>query len=288
MGAGDIETKAWRNTALVAVVVAVVAVTVAAISLTDDGGGRAGADRAPATASAATSRATTTITPQDAPADSEAKSTTMSGWGSFQPALMYAPVELGQTDGLTLDQHTKLGDQLVEVREAALNIGTVANAERLGYRLNGERWEGRGYEYLLWDQFSTFDINKPTMAVFPDTKPDTKIASVAYQVLGTREAGPPKVFDLSVVPWHHHFDLCKKDGHFYIQVKWTDVDVTWEPFETLHEDAPDAVQKFLATGVPPKSKTVLAQLKKSVAAGHKGGVGGRRPQGVSGQRKLKA
>lgn len=136
----------------------------------------------------------------------------MSGWGSFQPALMYAPVELGQTDGLTLDQHTKLGDQLVEVREAALNIGTVANAERLGYRLNGERWEGRGYEYLLWDQFSTFDINKPTMAVFPDTKPDTKIASVAYQVLGTREAGPPKVFDLSVVPWHHHFDLCKKDG----------------------------------------------------------------------------
>lgn len=133
------------------------------------------------------------------------------GWGAEQPPGMSATVTGGSSDKpLTLEEKEAFGRDLDHARRVALEIGTVAEAERRGYVKNYEYIEGRGYEYINFRLFNEeLDLDKPTMLVFPDTKPDTKVISMAYEVIGTREEGPPRRFPLSMVPWHFHHNLCK-------------------------------------------------------------------------------
>jgi hypothetical protein len=135
----------------------------------------------------------------------------MYGWGSVQPYKMRATVEFGGTnETVTPEQHDALGPQLERARAAALRIGTVAEAERLGYVKNYQRISGRGFEYIKWTNFKEYlDLDNPTLLAFPDDQPDSRIASVAYQVRGTREAGPPTDLPLGIIGWHYHKDLCE-------------------------------------------------------------------------------
>lgn len=104
-----------------------------------------------------------------------------------------------------------LGRQLEEVRTAALKVGTVGQAEKLGYVKNFQRIDGRGYEYINWGYWShDLHLDRPTMLVFNDTKADSRVIAVAYNVLGSRESGPPKDLPLEAIPWHYHHDLCRK------------------------------------------------------------------------------
>lgn len=137
-----------------------------------------------------------------------------SGWGAAQPTQMRATVQHGvSSEPMSPERRDLLGQQLQRVREVALGIGTVAEAERLGFVKNFQRIDGRGFEYVNWSWFSpTLNLDRPTMLLFADDKPDSRVISVAYNVLGVREAGPPHDLPLEVVPWHYHSNLCKKDG----------------------------------------------------------------------------
>lgn len=136
------------------------------------------------------------------------------GWGGAQPSQMRATVKYGTASKpLTPERRELLASQLEEVRTAALEIGTVAEAERRGYVKNFQYLEGRGFEYIKWSNFTpTLDLANPTMLAFPDDQPDSKVAAVAYNILGTREGGPPTHLPLEAVPWHFHHNLCRKDG----------------------------------------------------------------------------
>jgi len=110
---------------------------------------------------------------------------------------------------ISTERRTLVGQQLDFARNVALDIGTVAEAERLGYRANYQRIDGRGWEYLNWSYMSsTFDISHPSMLVFEDNKPDSRVISMAYNVTGTKADGPPKYFPLELLPWHWHENLC--------------------------------------------------------------------------------
>lgn len=138
------------------------------------------------------------------------------GWGAAQPYSMNATVMGGSTDTpITPERRALLGRQLEQARAAALRVGTVAEAEREGFVRNWQRIDGRGWEYVNWDRIrnqTTLDLDKPTMLLFADDKPDSTVISVAYQVRGTREAGPPKDLPLELIPWHFHHNLCAVDG----------------------------------------------------------------------------
>jgi hypothetical protein len=112
---------------------------------------------------------------------------------------------------LTPEQRQLLADQLVRARKAALSIGTVAGALRAGYVKNFQYVDGRGYEYIKWSNFKPYlDLDHPTMLNFPSDSPDARVASVAFQVLGSKEAGPPTDLPLEAIPWHFHSNLCRK------------------------------------------------------------------------------
>lgn len=133
------------------------------------------------------------------------------GWGAAQPRLMRATVRHGQSsEPSTIERKELLGSLLQQARTFALDIGTVAEAERRGFQKNWEYVDGRGYEYINWDNFTAeFDIEKPGMLVFPDDAPDSRVISMAYNVLGTQEAGPPDALPLENIPWHYHTNLCR-------------------------------------------------------------------------------
>lgn len=168
--------------------------------------------------STATSAPATTAPPDsgdgtDAAADADGSSSGGFGWGAAQPPQMRASVQFGGSDEPISDERRALlGRQLEQARAAALAVGTVAEAERQGFEKNYQRIDGRGFEYINWDRFSTFDLDKPSMLVFADDTPDSPVVSMAYNVLGTVEAGPPRDLPLENIPWHFHADLCEKDG----------------------------------------------------------------------------
>jgi len=151
--------------------------------------------------------ATTATTPSTPP-----KEHMLYGWGTSQPTQMRATVRFGATNQLlTPERRQLLADQLVLVRAAAMSTPTVADAEAQGFVRNFQRVNGRGFEYINWSRFkNTLDLAHPTLLAFEDDKPDSKVISVAYNVLGTIEAGPPKGLPLEVIPWHYHSNLCKK------------------------------------------------------------------------------
>ena len=165
-----------------------------------------------------------TVVAQGAPAGATASTTTpagptiptnprgLSGWGTAQPNAMAATVMYGTSNTrMTPAQREKWAGQLEQARAAALKIGTVRNALAMGYVKNFQYVDGRGYEYIKWSNFKhTLDLDQPTTVNFPSDDPDARVASVAYQVLGTREDGPPDDLPLSVIPWHFHSNLCKK------------------------------------------------------------------------------
>ena len=134
------------------------------------------------------------------------------GWGAAQPHNMADTTMFGSTSTKLSDaRRAILASELEQARAAGLAVGTVRNALREGFVKNWTRVDGRGYEYINWSRWTPkLDLSKPTMLLFEDDKPDSRVISVAYNVLGTRAAGPPKDFPLEVIPWHYHHDLCKK------------------------------------------------------------------------------
>jgi hypothetical protein len=141
-----------------------------------------------------------------------AKGDAISGWGGVQPKHMMATVMEGTANQpMTPARRQLLGEQLDHVRRVVMSIGTVANAEKLGYRKNFQRIDGRGWEYINWGYWSDHvDLDKPTMLVFADTKPDSRVIATAFNVLRSRAAGPPDTLPLEAMPWHFHHDLCRK------------------------------------------------------------------------------
>jgi hypothetical protein len=134
------------------------------------------------------------------------------GWGAAQPTNMAATVMYGTSSKpLSPARRDLLASQLVRIRAAGMAVGTVAVAEREGFVKNFQRIDGRGYEYINWSRFThKLDLDKPTMLLMDGDKPDSKVISVAYNVLGTREGGPPTELPLEAIPWHFHSDLCRK------------------------------------------------------------------------------
>lgn len=145
----------------------------------------------------------------------------LSGWGTAQPNAMAATVMGGRSwTHMSADERKKVADDLVHVRKVALEIGTVKHALELGYVPNFQYVDGRGYEFIKWSNITDkLDLDRPSMVNFPDKDPDTGIASVAYQVLGTKEAGPPD-FHPEVFPWHYHSLLCLKNGSIMGSVEY--------------------------------------------------------------------
>jgi len=146
--------------------------------------------------------------------DDHNASKAMYGWGTAQPTQMRATVHFGGTSILLSPERRRLlGEELVQVREAALKIGTVAEAEKQGYVRNFQRINGRGFEYINWSYWSTkLDLSRPTLLAFDGDRPDSRVMSVAYNVLGTMQDGPPTDLPLEVIPWHYHSNLCAKDN----------------------------------------------------------------------------
>ncbi len=144
------------------------------------------------------------------------------GWGTAQPTAMKATVHYGGSDSIiSPDRRAVLAEQLVAVRNAGLAIGTVAEAERQGYVKNFQRIDGRGFEYIKWSNFGpTLDLSKPTVIAFEGDQPDDRIISVAYNVFGTVQAGPPDDLPLEVIPWHYHSNLCEKDGNIVGSIEY--------------------------------------------------------------------
>jgi len=136
----------------------------------------------------------------------------MYGWGTAQPANMAATVHYGgSNEPISRERRQLLGEQLVLVREAAMRYPTVAAAEAAGYRKNFQRINGRGFEYINWDLWSDeLDLTKPTLLAFEDDQPDSRLVSVAHNVLGSVEDGPPTLLPLELIPWHFHSNLCRK------------------------------------------------------------------------------
>jgi hypothetical protein len=167
----------------------------------------------PTTESTNTTAPPTTLFPDEPVTDTGAEDK-MYGWGTAQPTAMKATVHYGGSDSIIdRDRRALLADQLVQVRNAGLAIGTVAEAERLGYVKNYQRINGRGFEYVKWSNFSpTLDLDKPTVLAFEGDQPASRIISVAYNVFGKVQEGPPDDLPLEVIPWHYHSNLCEKDG----------------------------------------------------------------------------
>lgn len=186
----------------------------------------------------------TTIVPDvvfpDVPVDDYQSETALYGWGTAQPTQMRATVHFGGTNRvLTRERRALLASQLVEVRAAAMGIGTVAEAERQGFVRNFQRIDGRGFEYINWSRFSSeLDLSRPTLLAFEDDKPDSRIISVAYNVLGTIEDGPPRDLPLEVIPWHYHSNLCEVDDTIVGSVEY---DADGQPY-------PEAVQRCVDLG----------------------------------------
>lgn len=196
-----------RKRALVVAGVVAATLAVMGVALVDPSPGPESS--ASASEAAATSSTTsTTVAASSVPVNPRG----LSGWGTAQPNAMSATVQHGTSNTrLTPEERAKWAAQLVQVRAAAEKVNTVRKAEAAGYVRNFQYVDGRGYEYINWDYLTDrFDIDHPSMLNFPSDEPDTGIASVAYQVRGTKEAGPPDVFPLSTVPWHYHTNLCRK------------------------------------------------------------------------------
>ncbi len=170
------------------------------------------------TATTGPATTTTTLVPSltfpTQPVDDANAEGKLYGWGTSQPHQMTATVHWGGTDTIiSRERRQLLADQLVQARDAAMAIGTVAEAERQGFVKNFQRINGRGYEYVNWSRFTDkLDLSKPTVLAFEDDKPDSRVMSVAYNVLGTIEDGPPTDLPLEVIPWHYHSNLCEKDN----------------------------------------------------------------------------
>lgn len=192
----------------------VVALTLAAVVVWPSGDSSS-ADRGSSSAISSTSSPGSSSPPSSTvvvPITSPPSEGALSGWGAVQPTQMMATVVYGtEQQPMSADRRQLLGEQLDHVRQVVMSIGTVANAERLGYKKNFQRIDGRGWEYINWGYWSDkVDLDKPTMLVFPDTNPDSRVIATAFNVLGTREAGPPDTFPLEVMPWHYHHNLCRK------------------------------------------------------------------------------
>lgn len=181
-----------------------------------------------------------TLFPSQPVNDGDPKQNFLYGWGTAQPDQMRATVHYGGTNTiLSPERRALLGQQLMLVRAVGMSIGTVANAERMGYVKNFQRINGRGYEYVNWSNFTTkLNLWKPTVLAFEDDKPDSRIVSVAYNVLGTIQAGPPTDLPLEVIPWHYHSNLCEKNGTIVGSVEY---DQSGKPY-------PDQVQRCLDMG----------------------------------------
>jgi len=206
---GNWPRSAKLTTVVMSVLVVALLAAVVVIGASDDGTSEQ-ASRPAATAPTTTAPAQP-ATPA-ASGDGGKQSDDIYGWGSGQPTLMRATVRWGASSKpMTRERRALLASQLVHVREVALKIGTVAEAERLGFKKNFQRLNGRGYEYINFSNFTDhLDLDKPGVLAFEDDKPDSRIVSVAYNVLGTIEGGPPKDLPLEVIPWHFHSNLCRK------------------------------------------------------------------------------
>lgn len=176
---------------------------------------------APSTTTPSTTAPPTTLFSQEPVADTGAEGKRY-GWGTAQPTAMKATVHYGGTDTLISPERRQLlADQLVQVRNVGLAIGTVAEAERLGFVKNYQRINGRGFEYVNWNNFSNvLDLNKPTVLAFEGDQPDSRIMSVAYNVFGAVQDGPPDDLPLEVIPWHYHSNLCEKDGNIVGSIEY--------------------------------------------------------------------
>ena len=120
------------------------------------------------------------------------------GWGATQPPIMRATVVYRAVVGAhDPERKAYLGDLLEQAREVALDIGAVAEAERHGFHKNYKFIEGRGYEYINFDNFTPeVDLQKPGILLFPDDAPDARVISMSYNITGSMEAGPPDIFPL--------------------------------------------------------------------------------------------
>jgi hypothetical protein len=133
------------------------------------------------------------------------------GYGTAQPPFMRATVHYGgSNEPMSTERRELLGDQLVAAREAALEIGTVAEAERQGFVRNFQRVDGRGWDYMNWSRFNDdFDITKPSLLLFADDEPDSPVIAVAYNITRSIEEGPPPDLPLETIGWHYHGGLCE-------------------------------------------------------------------------------
>lgn len=211
--------------ALLAMIAAIAAVLVINTTTTESAGSPGTKTQSMQTAPTTVPETTTTVTDSGFPIEpvkDEGAEGDMFGWGTAQPTQMRATVHYGGTNTpMTRERRQLLADQLVQAREAALSIGTVAEAERQGFVKNFQRLNGRGFEYVNWSNFShKLDLSKPTVLAFEDDKPDSRIVSIAYNVLGTVQDGPPTDLPLEVIPWHYHSNLCKKGNSIVGSVEY--------------------------------------------------------------------
>lgn len=139
------------------------------------------------------------------------------GWAADQPPTMLNKIYKGRSDRPLLpERRALLGEQLARARAAAMKAPTVADAEAAGYEKTHEFVYGRGVEYAKWSYVDDqFNIDEPELLAYEDDKPDSRIVSMAYNVLGVAETGPPKDLPLEVIGWHFHTNVCRK-GDLYI------------------------------------------------------------------------
>lgn len=148
------------------------------------------------------------------------------GWGSFQPGAM-RQIHLGTSDEpMTPARRKVLADMLVRARDAALEVGTLGNAKKMGYQqVSATPSDGR-IEYVNFAYQDEFDVDHPSMVVFADdSTDDAPVISIAYGVKGSYKDGPPEDFPLEAIPWHYHGPLCfDKEGHIIADMHTFKVD----------------------------------------------------------------
>lgn len=114
---------------------------------------------------------------------------------------------------LSADERSRLGDQLVAARTAALSTPTVADARAAGWTAVGSFVIGAGQMMIdpdLRQSMTAFDPARPVALLFASDSDDAPIVAVQYEGW-TSTTTPPAGFMGQDMFWHLHAGTCLVD-----------------------------------------------------------------------------
>lgn len=122
------------------------------------------------------------------------------------------------TTELTIEERSRLGEQITSARAAASATPTLASALAAGWTRIGPSVPGSGQMLVDRDRRRTttgFDPNRPVALLFASASDDAPIVAVQYEGW-TKSASPPQGFVGQDSSWHLHLGTCLVDDVRYV------------------------------------------------------------------------